>query len=205
MSIGYIVALKNILPSRERRYPPLPASWSPLDRSIEMLATADDVCAKDVPHGGLQRLVCRGDVSAADDLPNYALIVATYYVLFRHNDLNFAEDLIRILKSRRLTIEESFAVDVLEAAHRTATTCNVRALCRVSAVGWGALLKELIALHFTYDAKAARRLKCKVVNEFNRYYISGMWRIIYAPDPRLYFIFHAADRVEPLPACRPQK
>ncbi len=202
-SIAYMVALRRLLPPKERRHPPLPASWNPLDRSIEMLAAADDACAADMPHGGLKRLICRGDASAAGDLPTYALIVATYYALFRRRDFSLAENLVRVLKSRRLAIEESFAVEVLEAAYRAAAACDVRALCRTPATGLSALLKELIALHFAYDAKAAERLKCKAAKAFPVQYDDGR-RTVYAPNPLLYFIFHAADRAKQFPACQPR-
>jgi hypothetical protein len=73
-SAAHVFALKNLMPSG--KYPPLPGSRSRLDRSVEMLGTADDICTLSMPHDGLQRLICRGDVSAADELPNYALIIA---------------------------------------------------------------------------------------------------------------------------------
>jgi len=204
-SVAHVLALKNLVPSG--KYPPLPGSRSRLDRSVEMLGTADDICAQSMPHDGLQKLICRGDMSAADELPNYALIIAAYYAMFRRRDLNLAEDLLEVLKSRDLHYSEEYAVDVLKSAYKAAKTCNVRPLCKTVAVGWSALLKELIALHFAYDAKAAERLKCKAAKAFSQYevYSSGAGRhVVYVPDPRLYFIFHAADRVKPLPACQPQ-
>ncbi len=86
-SIAHVFALRSLVPSKghpPNSYPPLPTSKNNLDRFIEMLSTTDDVCAlKKAPHGGLQRLICRGDMSAADDLPNYALIIAAYYAVFR--------------------------------------------------------------------------------------------------------------------------
>ena len=62
-------------------------------------------------------------------------------------------------------------------------------------------------LHFAYDVEAAERLKCKAARAFNQYevYSNGAERhVVYVLDPRLYFIFHAADRIKPLPACQPQ-
>jgi hypothetical protein len=144
-------------------------------------------------------------VSAADDLPNYALIIATYYALFRRRDANLAEKLLQVLKSRDTTYVEEGAVKALEAALKAAAACDAEAVCRVAAVYWAALFKELVLLHFAYDKRAAERLKCKTVKAFNRYevYRSGVgWYIEYVPDPRLYFIFHAVDRAEPLPARR---
>jgi hypothetical protein len=140
------------------------------------------------------------------DVPNYALVVATYYVLFRRRDLNLAEDLLEVLKSRSLCRQEEYAVDVLKAAYKAVKTCNVQPLCKTFAAGWSALLKELIMLHFAYDAEAAKRLKCRAAKMFKRYvYSSGAeQRVVYMPDPLLYFIFHAADRVEPLPTCQQQ-
>lgn len=203
MSVAYVTTLKSMLPLGKRQHPAPPASWNPLDRSIEMLATADDVCATNMPHGGLQRLICRGNASAADDLPSYALIVVTYYAMFRRRDPGLAESLLRILRSRKLSIEESFAIDVLEAAYRAAATCDVQALCRTPATGLGALLKELAALHFVYDAKAAERLKCKAAKAFPTLYDDGRYAV-YAPNLLLYFIFHATDRAEQFPACQPR-
>ncbi len=209
-SFAYAFALKNLLPSKEHppnKYPPLPTSENNTDRFIEMLATADDVCAlKEAPHGGLQRLICRGDMSAADDLPNYALIIAAYYAVFRRRDLSLAENLLNILKSRYVSFAEESAVKVLEAALKAVATCDARAVCKVATTYWSTLFKELVLLHFAYDAKAARRLKCKTVKAFERYdvYTENSHYVKYAPDPRLYFIFHAVDRVRPLPACQPQ-
>jgi len=127
--------------------------------------------------------------------------------MFRRRDLNLAEDLLEVLKSRDLHYSEEYAVDVLKAAYKAAKTCDMRPLCKTVAVGWSALLKELIALHFAYDAKTAERLKCEAAKAFSQYevYSSGAGRhVVYMPDPRLYFIFHAADRIKPLPACQPQ-
>jgi len=148
---------------------------------------------------------CRGDVSAADDLPNYALIIAAYYVLFRRRDPSLAEKLLHILRGRDMTHVQENAVKVLEAALKAAATCDAGAVCKVDAADWAALFKELVLLHFAYDEKAAKRLKCKIVKEFSQYkiYERGRgWYIEYVPDPRLYFIFHAVDKVEPLPACQ---
>ncbi len=205
-SIAYVLALKNLHPPKERKYPQLPTSKYSPDRFIELLATADDVCAlKEVPHRGLQRLICRGDMSAVDNLPNYALIIAAYYAMFRRRDLSLAENLLQVLKSRYMSFAEEDATKVLEAALKAATTCDAKAVCKIAATGWPALFKELVLLHFVYDEKAAERLKCKTVKAFNRYdvYERGVgWYVKYVPDPRLYFIFHAVDRVRPLPACQ---
>jgi hypothetical protein len=206
-SIAYVFALKNLLPSN--KYPSLPGSKNRLDRFIEMLGETDDVCSAtlDAPHSEMQRLICRGDVSVVDDLPSYALIIATYYAMFRRRDLNLAENLLQILKSRDLHYSEKDAVNVLAAAYKAMTTCDVRSLCKTVAIGWSALLKELVVLHFVYNAKAAKRLKCKTAKAFEQYevYTSRKgWYIEYVPDPRLYFIFHAVDRVKPLPHCQPQ-
>jgi hypothetical protein len=208
---AYAFAMKSLYPSKEHppnKYPQLPRSRGRLDSFIEALGVADDVCTQKAPHDELQRLICRGDVSVANDLPNYALIIATYYALFRRRDIGLAENLLRLLKSRDLSDIEKDAVKVLEAALKAATTCNVKAVCKVAATDWAGLLKELVLLHFTYDKRAVERLKCKTVKAFDRYeiYERGKgWYTEYVPDPRLYFIFHAVDRVEPLPACRQQK
>jgi len=206
-SAAYAFALKSMRPSKEHppnKYPPLPTSETDIDRSVEMLAAADDFCSTKVPHGGLQRLICQGDVSAADDLPSYALIVAAYYAVFRR-DLNLAEQLLGIIKGRFLSFEEESAAKVLEAARKAMATCDAQAVCGVAATGWAALFKELAALHFAYDAEAAKRLKCKTAKAFEWYdvYTKKRHYVRYIPNPRLYFIFHAADRV--LPVCQPQK
>jgi len=205
-SIAQIFALKNLLPSGG--YPQLPRSTSRLGRFIEMLSTMDDVCTANAPHDGMQRLICRFDgLKEVDDLPSYALIIAAYYAMFHRRDLNLAENPLRVLKSRKLPFDEESAVNVLEAAYKAMATCDAKAVCRVAAVGWSALFKELVALHFVYDVKAAKRLKCKTVKEFGQYevYTRGVgWHIEYVPDPRLYFIFHAVDRVKPLQVCQPR-
>ena len=146
-------------------------------------------------------------MSVANDLPNYVLIIAAYYVMFRRHDPSLAEKLLRILKGRDTTYVGESAVKVLEAALKVAATCDIRAVCKVAATGWAALFKELVLLHFVYDERAAKRLKCKTVKAFNRYevYERGVgWYIEYVPDPCLYFIFHAADRIKPLLACQPR-
>ena len=175
-----------------------------------VLGAADDICSAvlHAPYDKLQRLICRGDLSAADSLPDYAVVAAAYYAMFRRRDLNLAEDLLEVLKSRNLHYSEEYAVGVLKAAYKAVKTCSIRPLCGTAAVGWSALLKELIALHFAYDAEAAKRLKCRAAKMFKQYevYSSGAGRrAVYLPDPLLYFIFHAADRVEPLPTCRQTK
>jgi hypothetical protein len=208
-SATYVFALRNLLPSKKHppnRYPRLPVSENPLGRSIEMLAAADDFCIANVPHGGLRKLLCQGDASAADGLPNYALIFATYHVMFRRRDLNAAGELLRVLKDRDLFPDEKEAVEVLEAAYRAAAACDVRAVCEAAApyYTWSNLFKELVALHFAYDARAADRLKCKTVKAFARYnvYTKRGHYVRYVPDPYLYFIFHAADRAVPI--CQPR-
>ncbi|MFZ8839452.1 MAG: hypothetical protein ACO2PM_11215 [Pyrobaculum sp.] len=200
---AYLLALERLLPSGG--YPPLPVSASPLGRSIEMLGEAEDVCAANMPHSGLQRLICRGDLSAADNLPGHVLIVAAYYAAFRRRDLSLAGSLLRILKSRNLFPDEKEAVEILEAAHKAAAACSAQAVCKLATrYTWTALFKELVALHFAYSAKEAAKLKCRAVNAFKRYevFARGTWHTEYEPDPLLYFIFHAADRAEPY--CQPQ-
>jgi hypothetical protein len=206
---AHAFALKNLHPSKEHppnKYPQLPASRNNLDHSVEMLSTTDDVCALRELHSGLQRLICRSDVSAADDLPNYALIIAAYYVLFRRHDPSLAEKLLHVLRGRDMTYVEENAVKVLEASLKAVATCDARAVCKVAATDWAALFKELVLLHFAYDEKAAMRLKCKIVKAFSQYEVYERergWYIEYVPDPRLYFMFHAVDRA--LPVCQPQK
>ena len=208
-STAYAFALKGLRPSKEHppnKYPQLPASRDDFECSVEMLSTTDDVCALRELHSGLQRLICRSDVSAADDLPNYALIIAAYYVLFRRHDPSLAEKLLHVLRGRDMTYVEENAVKVLEASLKAVATCDARAVCKVAATDWAALFKELVLLHFAYDEKAAMRLKCKIVKAFSQYEVYERergWYIEYVPDPRLYFIFHAADRA--LPVCQPQK
>jgi len=208
MLVANAYALKKLKPPSD--YPPLPTSADSHGRSVEMLGTADDICSAVLraPHDRLQRLICRGDLPVADSLPNYALVATAYYVMFRRRDLNLAEDLLEVLKSRNLHYSEEYAVSVLKAAYKAAKTCSIRPLCGAVAVGWSALLKELIALHFAYDAEAVKRLKCRAAKMFKQYEVcsSGAGRrAVYLPDPLLYFIFHAADRVEPLPTCRQTK
>jgi hypothetical protein len=204
-SVASVFALKNLRPLG--RHPPLPTSVASLDRSIEMLGTTDDICGAVLraPHDKLQRLICHGDMSVADELPNYALVVATYYVMFRRRDLNLAEDLLEVLKSRDLHYSEEYAVGVLKAAYKATKTCDVRPLCNAVAVGWSALLKELAALHFVHDAETAKRLKCRAVKMFKQYTVyssGGGQRVMYVPNPLLYFIFHAVDHVKPFPTCQ---
>jgi hypothetical protein len=204
---AYAFALKKLPPSRENLPNKLPTSENNIGRFIEVLST-NDVCAlKEAPHSGLQRLICRGDTSVADDMPNYALIIAAYCAMFHRRDFGLAESLLRVLKSRHMSFAEESAVKVLEAAYRAMATCDARAVCKVPATHWGALFKELVLLHFTYDKRVAKRLKCKTAKAFDRYEIYDSrvgWYTEYVPDPRLYFIFHAVDRVEPLPACQPR-
>ncbi len=105
-----------------------------------------------------------------------------------------------------MSFAEESAVKVLEAARKAMATCDAKAVCKITTAYWSTLFKELVLLHFAYDAKAARRLKCKTIKAFERYdvYTKKKHYVKYVPDPRLYFIFHAVDRVEPLPACQPR-
>jgi hypothetical protein len=102
-----------------------------------MLSTAVDVCAiQEVPHDGLQKLICRGDVSAVDGLPNYALVIAAYYAMFRRCGFSLAENLLRVLKNRDMNYVEEGAVKVLEVALKAAAACDVRSVCKVAATSW---------------------------------------------------------------------
>jgi hypothetical protein len=196
--IAYVVAFKNLQPLE---YPTLPTSESKLGRFIEMLGAVDDVCS-DPPHDKMYRLICRGDVSVAYELSGHALVVATYYTMFRLRDLNLAENLLRILGNEKQFPDVEEATKVLEAAYKAAATCDVQAVCKVAtSYTWVTLFKELVALHFAYDTRTAKRLKCKTIKAFKHYkvYERGVgWYIQYEPDPLLYFIFHAVDRVSPV-------
>jgi hypothetical protein len=202
---AYVTSLRTLWPEEHQ----LPTSGS----FVEILGMADDVCNVDasrLEHNELQKLICNGDLSVADTLPNYALIIATYYAMFRRHDLSLAEKLLHIVKSRSLKKDEKDAVNVLETAYNAMTTCDVQSVCNTPAVGRVAYFKELVALHFV-DAKTAKemakRLKCKIlkVSRWHKIYIyNTTWQIDYSPDPRLRFIYYATDHAQPLPACQPQ-
>jgi hypothetical protein len=207
MLTAYTFALKKLQPFK--KYPALPTSESRLGRFIEMLGEADDICNAEVPlHDKMYRLICHGDTSTADHLSDHALVVAAYYVMFRRYDLKLAEDLLHVLSGRNLFPDAKEAVEVLKAAHKAMTTCDVNSVCKVATMyTWSTLFKELVALHFAYDAEAVEKLKCKTVKAFIQYEvytIGKRWHIEYKPDPLLYFTFHATDRARPLPHCRPQ-
>jgi hypothetical protein len=170
---------------------------------IDLLAVDDDVCSADasnLEYGGLQKLICNGDMDVVDMLPNYALIIAAYYLMFRRRDFTRAVKLLDVLKDLNLSPREEEAVSILDAARMAAPACDVKLIRRTAATGWVALFKELVMLHFaTAEAaeKAAKRLKRRV--PFPRY-SNGR----YVPDPIFSFIYHAADRAHRLPACQPR-
>jgi hypothetical protein len=218
-TIGYIFALNSLRPPKKLRSME-PIRWTkkhvpslirpPWEGDLIKELATGDVCNAS-QHNALRRLICDRDLSVADELPDDILIIATYYAILRRGDFNLAGTLLEVLKSRDLHFSDEDMVNILKAAYKAIKTCDVKHICK-TAVGAGtaSLFKELVALHFA-DAetakKVAERLKCKALKASTQYEIYDSKRglyIEYRPSPLLYFIYHAADVIKPLPTCPSQ-
>ena len=134
-------------------------------RFLEDLADAwkvQDMCGGWLPYehyNKLRALVCRGDAKVAEKVSeNWPLIFAAYYLMFHKRDIETAQKVLDLVKSRSLDEKDKAALEVLEAAYGAvanppcgSTEALLEKISGVQTYGWASLLKALVAAHFTCD------------------------------------------------------
>jgi hypothetical protein len=137
-------------------------------RFLEDLADAwkmQDMCGGWLPYehyNKLRMLLCRGDFEAAEKVSeNWPLIFASYYLMFHMRNLEAAQKVLDLVKSRSLDEKDKAALEILEAARGAVENppCSEPGALRryaekiggVKACGWASVLKALVVAHLTDD------------------------------------------------------
>jgi hypothetical protein len=149
----------------------------------------------------LKRIVCSRDVEVAEEVPvGYPLIAAAHYSISR-GDLELAQKLMEVLRSKSLDEKERAALQVLEVAYEAAANppcSNPEALRRyaeklnsIHTPGWSLLLKILTQVLFGYaNPSYVAAVKRGILQTIDK--CSGDNLSIY------YFALSAIDRIKPL-------
>jgi hypothetical protein len=170
-------------------------------RFVEDLVDMRNMCGGWLPYehyNKLRALVCGGDLDAAGKVSEgWPLLIAAYYLMFHKRDLETAQKVLELLKSRNLDEKEKAALEILEAAREAAANppCNnTKAfLERISGVqtrGWASLLKALVAAHLTDDEDYKDGVKRAVLWTVKRCHCDNL--------SICYFAYRILNRIKPL-------
>jgi len=110
----------------------------------------------------LRRIICMGDTEAAKEVSeNYVLAFVAYYLMFHINNIETADKVLDVLRSRNLDSRDKAALEVLETARGVAKNppCNdpkalrqyVERINGVRTHGWASVLKALVLAHLIND------------------------------------------------------
>jgi len=201
---------------------------SMLDRFIEALADAGDRVCEAPPESRyfeeMQRLLCRGDVSAVPrHAPYYHYVFAAFYALFHRSDVGLAEAVVKILAESYVKDEfadgyEAEAIRVLTTAVQAvkAADCSrpeiFRAQLKIAAEiiraggedgradTWSDLFRDLVATYLDPAAGTAGRIKKAIEEILQEAQEDAKTCGIPGPEagtaPPLYFIYMMAERLE---------
>jgi hypothetical protein len=179
-------------------------------RFLEDLVDAlnvQDMCNGWLPfehYNKMRALVCRGDLEAAGKVSEgWPLIFVAYYLMFHSRDLEMAQKVLNLLKSRDLDEKEKAALEILEAAGEVAASppCgNPEALRRyaekihsVQTYGWASVLKALVTTHLTCGPDYKDDVKLALLWAAKR---CG------CDNPSIcYFAYRLLNRIKPLCSC----
>ena len=176
-------------------------------RFLEDLADAwkmQDMCGDRLPHDNkLGALVCRGDLEAAEKVPeNYPLIVVAYYLMFHKRDLETAQKVLNLVRSRNLDEKEKAALEILETARGAVEKppCSepemlkqyVEKIYSVQTYGWASLLKALVVAHLTDDEDYRDDIRLAILWTVKNRHCDDM--------SACYFAYRILNRIRPL--CR---
>jgi hypothetical protein len=203
--------------------------WAVLDRFIEALADMGDGVCEAPPESRyfeeMQRLLCRGDLSAVPRYaPYYHYVFAAFYALFHRGDVHLAEAVVKILMEAHVKDEfadsyEAEAIRVLATAVQAvkAADCSrpeiFRAQLKVAAEiirasgggeadSWSRLFRDLTAAYLD-PAAGVGRIK-KAIEETLRdddlpqeiVEAYGLFPSDNTSATPLYFIYRMAERLE---------
>jgi hypothetical protein len=120
----------------------------------------------------LRALLCKGDIEAAQKVSeNYPLALMAYYFMFHKRDVETAEKVLNILRSRNLDEKDKAALEILELAHEATKSCNdpkalrqyVEEISNVQTYGWASMLKTLVLVHLINDEDYKEDVKLAVL------------------------------------------
>jgi hypothetical protein len=110
----------------------------------------------------LRRVVCNGDAEAAGEVKeNYPLAFVAYYPMFHKRNVDAAERVLDLLKSRSLDEKSKAALEILEMAREAVKNlpCRdpkalrqyVEKINGIQTYGWASVFKALVLAHLTDD------------------------------------------------------
>jgi len=181
--------------------------YEAVDRFLEDLGRMEDICQSPAIHPEyekLRRFVCNGDVDAVVDAPwDRTIAFATYYLMFHRRNLETAQKVLSLLKSRNLDEKEKAALEILETADEVAANppCGnpetlrlyAKKINGIQTYGWASLLKALVMAHLTCDPDYKDDIKLAI-----------LWTVKRCDCDNLsicYFAYRLLNRVKPLCSC----
>jgi hypothetical protein len=170
-------------------------------RFVEDLVDMQNMCDGWLPYehyNKLKALICRGDLDAAGKVSEgWPLLISAYYLMFHKRDLETAQKVLELLRSRNLDEKEKAALEILEVAREAAPCNNTKALLEkigsVQTRGWASLLKALATAHLTCDQDYKDDVKRAVLWTVKRCHCDNL--------SICYFAYRILNRIKPLCGC----
>jgi len=165
------------------------------------------MCSGWLPHehyNKLKALICRDDIEAAEKVSeSWPLILMAYYLMFHRRNLETAQKVLSLLKSRNLDEKEKAVLEILETAGEVAAKppCGnpetlrlyAKKISGIQTYGWASLLKALVMTHLTCDPDYKDDVKLAI-----------LWTVERCDCDNLsicYFAYRLLNRIKPLCSC----